>query len=261
MSLHFPVIASLTPIAQVHDMEDVEILDDPLGGQTGYDFNSEEKKVVPVFGSTKSVDFEIHDQLRELKISTSLSPNERDRLIDLLRSYLDVFAWSYEDMPSLDPFIVQYHLPILPHARLVKLKLRRLHPRWSLQVKEEIQKQLSVGFLLVVEYPEWMANVILVPKKDGKVRVCVNFRDLNKASPKDDFSLPHIDMLLESTTGHSMLSFMDGFFRYNQILMAPKDMEKASFITELGTHCYQVMPFGLKNARSPLSESCYYFVP
>ncbi|RVW68371.1 hypothetical protein CK203_061693 [Vitis vinifera] len=76
---------------------------------------------------------------------------------------------------GLDPTIVQHHLPILPHARPVKQKLRRLHPRWSLQVKEEIQKQLSVGFLSVVEYPEWLANVVHVPKKDDKVRVCVDF--------------------------------------------------------------------------------------
>ena len=75
-------------------------------------------------------------------------------------------------MPSLDPSIIQHHLPILPHVRPVKQKLRRLHPQWSLQVKEEIKKQLSVGFLLVVEYPEWLANVILIPKKDDNVRVC-----------------------------------------------------------------------------------------
>ena len=166
----------------------------------------------------------------------------------MLRSYLDVFTWSYEDMPGLEPTIVQHHLPILPHARPVKQKLRRLHPRWSLQVKEEIQKQLRVGFLSVVEYPEWLANVVPVPKKDGKVRVCVDFRDLNKASPKDDFPLPHIDMLVDSTAGHPMLSFMDRFSWYNQILMAPEDVEKTSFITEWGTYCYRVMPFGLKNA-------------
>ena len=93
-----------------------------------------------------------------------------------------------------------------------------------------------------------MVNVVPVPKKDGKVRVCVDFRDLNKVSPKDDFSLPHIDMLVDSTTGNPMLSFMDGFSGYNQILMAPEDTEKTSFITEWGTYCYRVMPFGLKNA-------------
>ena len=77
-----------------------------------------------------------------------------------------------------------------------------------------------------------MANVVPVPKKDGKVRVYVDFRNLNKVSPKDDFSLPHIDMLVEITEGHPMLSFMDGFSGYNQILMTPEDMEKTYFITE-----------------------------
>ena len=136
----------------------------------------------------------------------------------------------------------------MPHARPVKHKLRRLHPRWSLQVKEEIQKQLGVGFLSIVEYPKWLANVVPIPKKDGKVRVCVDFRDLNKASPNDDFPLPHIDLLVDNTVGHSMLSFMDGFSGYNQILMAPEDREKTAFITEWGTYCYKVMSFGLKNA-------------
>ena len=84
-----------------------------------------------------------------------------------------------------------------------------------MQVKEEIQKQLNVGFLSVVEYLEWLASVIHVPKKDGKVRVCVDFCDLNKASPKDDFPLPHIDMLVDNTARHLMLSFMDGFSMYN----------------------------------------------
>ena len=92
-----------------------------------------------------------------------------------------------------------------------------------------------MGFLSLVEYPELLANVVPVPKKDGKMRVCVDFRDLNKASPKDDFPLPHIDMLVDSTVRHSMLSFMDEFFGYSRILMALEDMEKTSFITEWGT--------------------------
>ena len=99
----------------------------------------------------------------------------------------------------------------------------------------------------MVEYPKWLANVVLVPKKDGKFRVCVDFRDLNKASPKDAFPYPHIDMLVDSTVGHSMLSFMDGFSRYNQIMMALEDIVKTFFITERCTYCYRVMPFGLKN--------------
>ena len=152
-------------------------------------------------------------------------------------------------MSGLDSSIVKHHLPILPHARPVKQKFRRQYTRWSLQIKEEIHKQL-VGFLSVVEYLKWLAKVVPIPKNNGKVRVCVYFRDLNKASPKDDFPLPHIDMLVDSTAGHSMLSIMDGFSGYNKILMAPEDMENTSFITEWGTYCYRVMPFRLKNAGS-----------
>ena len=175
VSQHFPLITPPAPIAHVCDVDDVGDTDDPLGGKSGSNTDIEDRKVTPVSGSTELIDFGVPNQPREIRIGSSLSHDERSRLIDLLRSYLDVFAWSYEDMPGLDPTIVQHHLPILPHARPVKQKLRRLHPRWSLQVKEEIQKQLNVGFLSVVEYPEWLANVVPVLKKDGKVRVCVDF--------------------------------------------------------------------------------------
>ncbi|RVW53223.1 hypothetical protein CK203_115593 [Vitis vinifera] len=180
-----------------------------------------DQRVSLVTEDTEVVDFDTADQSRELRIGLDLSTDERDNLIQLLRLYLDVFAWSYEDMPGLDSSIVHHRLPLLPHARSVKQKLRQLHHHWSLQVKKEIQKQLSVGFLLVIEYPEWLANVVPIPKKRW-----------------------HVD----STTGHSMLFFMNGFSGYNQILMAPEDMEKTSFIIEWGTYCYRVMPFGLKNA-------------
>ena len=218
--------------SQIFDIDDEVARPDPDRDSSDHDFDPVDERVSPTTGNVEIVDFGTEDQPRELKIGSPLSTDEKDRLIHLLRSYLDVFAWSYEDMSGLDPSIVQHHLPTLPHARPVKQKLRRLHPRWSLQVKEEIQKQLSVGFISVVEYPEWLANVVPVPKKDDKVRVCVDFRDLNKSSPKDDFPLPHIDLLVDSTVGHSMLSFMDGFSGYNQILMAPEDMEKTAFITE-----------------------------
>ncbi|WKA00388.1 hypothetical protein VitviT2T_018743 [Vitis vinifera] len=241
--------APSSPTSQFFDIDDeIAQHDSDDDSSSASDSDPVDQRVSPAVGDTEIVDFGTVDQPRELRIESDLSTDERDSLIQLLRSYLDVFAWSYEDMPGLDPSIVQHRLPLLPHARPVKQKLRRLHPRWSLQVKEKIQKQLSVGFLSVVEYPEWLANVVPVPKKDGKVRVCVDFRDLNKASPKDDFPLPHIDMLVDNTASHSMLSFMDGFFGYSQILMAPEDMEKTSFITEWGNYCYRVMPFGLKNA-------------
>ena len=95
---------------------------------------------------------------------------------------------------------------------------------------------------------EWISNVVPVPKKDEKVRMCVDFRDLNKACPKDDFPLPHIDVLVDNTASNALMSFMDGFSRYNQIKIAPRDTTKTTFTIECEIYCYIVMSFGLKNA-------------
>src|SRR3954462_13346202 len=185
---------------------------------------------------------------KEVKIGASPSSEIRKSLIQLLKEFSDVFAWSYQDMPGLDTSIVEHHLPLKAECPPVKQKLRRTHPEMAMKIKEEVQKQINAGFLVTSEYPQWLANIVPVPKKDGKVRMCVDYRDLNKASPKDDFPLPHIDMLVDSTAKSKVFSFMDGFSGYNQIKMAPGDMEKTAFITPWGTFCYRVMPFGLKNA-------------
>ena len=97
---------------------------------------------------------------------------------------------------------------------------------------------------------ERIANVVLVRKKDGKVSMCVDFRDLNKTCPKNAFPLPHIDVLVDNTARNALMSFMDGFLGYNQIKIAPKDITKTTFITEWGIYCYMVMSFGLKNVRA-----------
>ena len=115
----------------------------------------------------------------------------------------------------------------------------------SEKIKVEVMKQFNARFLAVMSYPQWLANVVLVPKKDGKVCMCVDYRDLNKASPKDYFPLPHIDMLVDRTTKFKVFSFMDVFSRYNQIRMDPEDMEKTMFITPSGTFCYRVMPYSM----------------
>ena len=106
---------------------------------------------------------------------------------------------------------------------------------------------MTAGFIREVYYPEWLANVVLVKKANGKWRMCVDFTDLNKACPKDNFPLPRIDQLVDSTAGQKLLTFMDAFSGYNQIKMAKEDQEKTAFITSQGLYCYKVMPFRLKN--------------
>ncbi|XP_021854133.2 uncharacterized protein [Spinacia oleracea] len=136
-------------------------------------------------------------------------------------------------MPGVDREIAEHHIPLYLKSKPKQQKLRRMKPEMSLKVKEEIQKQLDANFIKPIKHTGWLANVVVVPKKDGRVRVCIDFRDLNSSSPKDYFPLPHIDVLVD---------------RYNQILMSANDMPKTSFITPWGTFCYREMPFGLKNA-------------
>ena len=96
---------------------------------------------------------------------------------------------------------------------------------------DEVNKLLAAGFIREVYYPNWLANVVLVKKANGKWRMCVNFTNLNKACTKDNFPLPRIDQMVDSTTGHRLLTFMDAFSRYNQIKLAEEDQEKTTFIT------------------------------
>ena len=134
-------------------------------------------------------------------------------------------------MPDLDSEIVEHKFPLKPECPPVKQKLRRTHHDMAVKIKEKVHKQIDVSFLITAEYPQWVTNIVPVAKKDGKVLICVDYRDLNKASPKDDFPLPHIDMLVDNTTKFKVFSFMDGFSGYNHIKMAPEGMEKTIFIT------------------------------
>ncbi|PKI42438.1 hypothetical protein CRG98_037169 [Punica granatum] len=151
-------------------------------------------------------------------------------------------------MPGLDPSIVKHFLPLDTKKFLPKRQhLRCQRADLFLCSKEDVVKQIDVRFSEVCNYSEWVANIVPVEKKNGKVRVCIDYRDLNKASPKDNFPLPHIDVLVDSTARHMQFSFMDGFSGYNQIQMAEEDKVKTTFIKMWGTFCYKVMPFGLKN--------------
>ena len=151
-------------------------------------------------------------------------------------------------MPGLDTEIVVHRIPVKPKCPPVWQTLQRMKFEIILKIKEEVEKQLKAGFLIVIAYSNWAANIVLVPKKNGKVRMCVNYRDLNRANPKDNFPLPHIDTLIDNIATNRFFSFMDGFLGYNQIKQAEEDKAKMAFTTHWGTYVYDVMPFGIKNA-------------
>nr|CAN71017.1 hypothetical protein VITISV_008564 [Vitis vinifera] len=133
-------------------------------------------------------------------------------------------------MKGIHPSIVSYKLNVLPIVRPVRQRVRRFHPDRQKIIRDEIDKLLEAGFIREVEHLDWLANLVVVPKKEGKWRVCVDYTNLNNACPKD-----------------RMLSFLDAFSEYHQIPMSPVDEEKTAFITPHGLYCYKVMPFGLKN--------------
>ncbi|CAL9004514.1 unnamed protein product, partial [Prunus brigantina] len=127
-------------------------------------------------------------------------------------------------------------------------KRRAYDPERYEAMRAEVDKLSTIGFIKEVDYPTWLANVVMVRKGTKGWRMCVDYTNLNRACPKDSFPLPRIDQLVDATAGHALLSFMDAYSRYNQIFMHPEDQAHTSFITDRGLYCYKVMPFGLKNA-------------
>ena len=171
-----------------------------------------------------------------------------EELVRCLRAHTDVFAWTHEDMPGINHEVACHRLAIRKDARPIRQKRRCFNQERYEAISSEVEKLLKTGFIREVSYPEWISNVVLVKKANGKWRMCVDFTNLNKACPKDSFPLPKIDKLVDSTAGHGLLNFMDAFLRYNQIPMCKQDEESTIFITNQGLFYYRVMPFGLKNA-------------
>ena len=157
------------------------------------------------------------------RMGTLASPMVRQDLASFLRMNQDVFAWSHEDMPGIDPSIIVHKLNVNPDSSPIRQKKRVFAQERDKAVAEEVRKLLEAGFIREVYYADWLANVVMVRKNNGKWRMCVNFTDLNRACPKDSYPLPQIDTLVDSTARHELLSFMDAFSAYNQIKMKEED--------------------------------------
>ena len=150
----------------------------------------------------------------------------------------------------MDPDFICHHLNVNPLITPEKQLPRRPSKKHAEAVRQEVTKLKQVGAIKEVFYPEWLANTIVVKKKSGEWRVCVDFTDLNKACSKDSFPMPKIDQLVDATIGHPRMSFLDAFQGYHQIPLALDDQEKTAFVTPVRNYHYKVMPFGLKNVGS-----------
>ena len=190
------------------------------------------------------------DLERFFQIGTQIPLLEKEQLVDLLRRNVNVFAWDAYEATGLDPKFICHHLNVNP-----SITSKRQLP-WCLSkehveaVKSVVTKLKQAGAIKEVFYPQWLANTVVVKKKTGKWRMCVDFTDLDRACPKDPFPMPRIDQLVDATVGHPRMNFLDAFQGYHQIPLALDDQEKTTFVTPVGNYHYKVMLFYLKNAVS-----------
>ncbi|RDX96548.1 Retrovirus-related Pol polyprotein from transposon 17.6, partial [Mucuna pruriens] len=182
-----------------------------------------------------------HSVSHTTKVGTTLTREEEEQLVSFLRRNMDVFAWTPRDMPGIDPSYISHHLSIGKDVKPVAQKRRKQGEERRKAARDETSRLLAAGFIREVQYPTWLANVVMVKKSNGRWRMCTYYTDLNKACPR-------ILTLCQASTGYALLNFMDAYSGYNQIRMHHQDEEKMTFITDAGAFCYKVMPFGLKNA-------------
>jgi hypothetical protein len=182
-------------------------------------------------------------------VNNNLNVDYKNNLVELLREYVDCFSWNCQEMLGLNHDLIEHWLPIKAGFRPFKQQARCYNPLMYDQIKEEVDQLLKANFIRPCRYAEWISNIVPVEKKGyGKIRVCIDFRNLNRATPKDEYPMPIADMLINDASRHKALSFLDGNADYNQIFMAKEDIYKTVFRCPdfVGLFEWVVMTFGLK---------------
>jgi ribonuclease HI len=215
-----------------------------------FDHNDVSKKYVIQTEEVEVVDCDISPDSnpRMVKLSRKLPEKQRDRYVNLMKQFSDVFSWSYEDLKVFDTEIMQHKIPLKPGSKPFKKKSRQFNPLLLPIIEKELKRLLNAKIIVPLRYSEWVANLVPVRKKNGEIRLCVDFRNLNRCSLKDNYPLPKMDHILQRVVGAKRISMLDGYSGYNQISVMEEDKKKTTFTTPWGTFMYEKMPFGLMNA-------------
>jgi hypothetical protein len=216
--------------------------------------NEHEKAQLQSNDGTKIVPLDQATPKQTVIISKDLTSHDEERLISCLSKNKDVFVWSALDLVGVSLTIIEHSLGIDPSVRPKKQRLRKMSDEKTEAAKAEVHHLLEANFIEPAAYPTWLANVVMVQKKSGKLRMCIDFTSLNKACPKDNFPLPRIDKIVDSAARCEVMSLLDCFSGYHQIYMKEEDKASTSFITPFGTYCFIRMPEGLKNVGSTFSR-------
>ncbi|XP_057808507.1 uncharacterized protein LOC131022985 [Salvia miltiorrhiza] len=184
----------------------------------------------------------------QTKIGSSMNNQAREELISCLRRNTDVFTFSTADLKGIDRGLAEHCLNVDPKVKPVKQRTRYFDAEKDAAIREQVQGLLDAGHIEEVQYPEWISNAVMVAKKTNSWRMCVDYRDLNAACPKDHYPLLRIDQLVDSTSVCALLSMMDAYQGYHQVKMNRGDIAKTAFAVCYGVYGWKSMPFGLKNA-------------
>jgi hypothetical protein len=152
---------------------------------------------------------------KNINLGKNCTHVERATFMKLLREFKDVFAWTYEDLKTYDKRIIQHIIPLKEDANPFQQKLRKMHPSIEPLVKKELNKLLTTKIIFPISHTTWVANLVPVRKKSGDIRICIYFRNLNRANLKDNYPILAKEQILQSVFGSTMLSLLDGFFGYN----------------------------------------------
>ena len=187
------------------------------------------------------------EEPRIVKLSTKLSAKAKEKYVNLLKEYLEVFAWSNDDLKLYDTSVIRHTIPLKENEKPFKQKLRRVNPLLLPLIEKEISKLFDAKIIFCPRHSRWLANIVPVRKKNGEIRLCIEFRNLNRVSLKDNYPLPKMDHILQKVVGAHRISTLDGFLGYNQILVHPDDKENTTFTTPWGMFMYAKMPYGIMN--------------
>jgi hypothetical protein len=191
---------------------------------------------------------------QKVLLGSQLSGEQERTSLRFLFNNKDVFAWSANDLCRVNKDVIEHSLNVDPAIRPRKQKLQKISNDKVEGARNEVKRLLSVGVIREMTYIEWLANTVMVKKANKKWRMCIDFTDLNKACPKDEFPLPRIESLVDAAATSELMSLLDCYSGYHQIWMKKEDEPKTSFITPSGTYCYLRMPEGLKNAGGSFSR-------
>jgi len=207
---------------------------------------------VKVEGSTEDVEVTkcnigTEEDPKFVKLSSILSKEQRDEYARLLKEFTDLFSWTYEDLRTYDTNVIEHKTPLKEDTKPFKKKIRQINPMLLLIMEKEVKKMLDAHIIIPLRFLEWLANLVPFKKKNGEIRLCVGFINLNRSSKKDNYPLPKMEHIFQGVIGSSRMSMVDGFSRYNQISIFHEYREKKTFTTRWGAFMYAKIPFGLMN--------------